>query len=200
MKRTHIAAALIGFWGVFAGESRAQDIRDFTMRQPTSQELVETLRPQTRGIAIAPVAMAGAGSCQVYRQTRGITPVADIAALHVTFAFNSAEISPASIPMLKNLGEALKSAELSASCMQIEGHTDSKGSDAYNQTLSQRRAQSVVQYLAKSLGVEEDRLLAVGKGESDPIADNGTDAGRQKNRRVQIVNIGYAKAVVQRNN
>ena len=199
MKRTRIAAALIGLLGVTVGESRAQDVRDFTTHQPTSQELVETLRPQTRGIAIAPVAMAAAGSCQAYRQTRGITPVADIAALHITFAFNSAEISSESLPMLKNLGEALKSAELSTSCMQIEGHTDSKGSDAYNQTLSQRRAQSVIRYLEKSLGVEEDRLLAVGKGESDPIADNSTDLGRRKNRRVQIVNIGYAKAVAHRN-
>jgi outer membrane protein OmpA-like peptidoglycan-associated protein len=83
--------------------------------------------------------------------------------------------------------------------MQIEGHTDSKGSDTYNQTLSQRRAQSVIRYLAKSLGVKEDRLLAVGKGESDPIADNSTDSGRQKNRRVQIVNIGHAKAVAHSN-
>ena len=199
MKRTRIAAAVIGFWGVLAGESRGQEVQDFTTYQPTSQELVETLRPRTRGIAIVPVAMAGAGSCQAYRQTRGITPVADIAALHVTFAFNSAEITRESLPLLRNVGEALKSNELSASCMQIEGHTDSKGGDAYNQTLSQRRAQSVIRYLAKSLGVEEDRLLAVGKGESDPIADNSTDSGRQKNRRVQIVNIGHAKAVAHSN-
>jgi len=57
MKRTLIASALIGFLGTTVGESRAQDVRDFTTRQPTSQELVDTLRPQTRGIAIAPVAM-----------------------------------------------------------------------------------------------------------------------------------------------
>lgn len=199
MKRTRIASALIGLLGIMVNESQAQDVRDFTTHQPTSRELVETLQPRTRGIALAPVAMAGAGSCQAYRQTRGITPVADIAALQVTFAFNSAEITPESLPLLNNVGAVLKSAELSASCMQIEGHTDSKGSDTYNQTLSQRRAQSVIRYLTKSLGVEEDRLLAVGKGESDPIADNSTDTGRQKNRRVQIVNIGYAKAVAQRN-
>jgi outer membrane protein OmpA-like peptidoglycan-associated protein len=199
MKRTLIASALIGFLGVTAGASRAQEVQDFTTHQPTSQELVETLRPRTRGIAIAPVAMVGVGSCQVYRQTRGIAPVADIAALHVTFAFNSAEIAPESLPILKSLGEALKSNELGTSCMQIEGHTDSKGSDAYNQKLSQRRAQSVIRYLAKSFGVEEDRLLAAGKGEIEPIADNSTDAGRQKNRRVQVVNLGAPKAVAQEN-
>lgn len=199
MKRTLIASALIGFLGVTVGASRGQEVQDLTTHQPTSQELVETLRPRTRGIAIAPVAMAGVGSCQVYRQTRGIAPVADIAALHITFAFDSAEIDRESLPTLKSLGEALKSNELGTSCMQIEGHTDSKGSDAYNQKLSQRRAQSVIRYLAKSLGVEEDRLLAVGKGEIEPIADNGTDTGRQKNRRVQVINLGAPKAVAQGN-
>ncbi len=199
MKRTLIASALVGCLGLglSSSESRAQEVRDFTTHQPTSKELIETLRPQTRGIALAPVAMAVAGSCQAYRQTRGIAPVADIAALHITFAFNSAELAPESLPVLKNLGEALKGNELGASCIQIEGHTDSKGSDAYNQKLSQRRAQSVVRYLAKSLSVEEDRLLAAGKGESEPIADNGTDSGRQKNRRVQVVNLGAPKAVAQ---
>ena len=199
MKRVLITSALVGCLGLglSSSESRAQEVRDFTTHQPTSQELIETLQPRTRGIAIAPVAMAVAGSCQVYGKTRGITPVADIAALHVPFDFNSAELKPESLPILKSLGEALKSGELSASCIQIEGHTDSKGSDAYNQTLSQRRAQSVIRYLAKSLGVEEDRLLAVGKGKSEPIADNSTDSGRQKNRRVQVVNLGAPKAVAQ---
>ena len=89
----------------------------------------------------------------------------------------------------------MKSNELASSCIQIEGHTDSKGSDAYNRQLSQRRAQSVMQYLAQKLGVPHDRLIPVGKGESEPIADNGVAAGRQKNRRVQIVNLGYPKAI-----
>lgn len=199
MKRTLIASALVGCLGLglSSSESRAQEVRDFTMHQPTSKELIETLQPPTRGIAITSAAMAVAGSCQAYGQTRGIAPVADIAALHITFAFNSAELAPESLPVLKSLGEALKSNELGTSCIQIEGHTDSKGSDAYNQKLSQRRAQSVIRYLAKSFGVEEDRLLAAGKGESEPIADNSTDSGRQKNRRVQVVNLGAPKAVAQ---
>jgi outer membrane protein OmpA-like peptidoglycan-associated protein len=199
MKRTLVASALIGFLGVAPSISTAQEVQDFTGSQPTSRELIDVLRPRTRGIAIAPVAMAAAGSCQAYRQTRGIAPVADIAALHVTFAFNSAEIAPESLPVLKSLGEALKSNELGTSCMQIEGHTDSKGSEAYNQKLSERRAQSVIRYLVKSLGVEEDRLLTVGKGEIEPIADNNTDAGRQKNRRVQVVNLGGPKVVTHGN-
>lgn len=175
----------------------AQKIHDINGRQPTSAELVEILRPRMRGIALA---SQSAATCAEYRQTRGIapvgvTPVADIAALHVTFAFNSAQVMPDSIPTLRRLGEALQNSELDTSCIQIEGHTDSVGSDNYNLKLSQRRAESVVRYLVQNMGIKVDRLVAVGKGEQTPIADNATDDGRQKNRRVQIVNLGYAKVV-----
>ena len=71
---------------------------------------------------------------------------------------------------------------------EIEGHTDSVGSEAYNQKLSQRRAQAVVKYLVDKFGIKAERLSAKGYGESKPIADNATEAGRQKNRRV-VANI-----------
>jgi OOP family OmpA-OmpF porin len=123
--------------------------------------------------------------------------VADIAAIHVNFAFNSARLLPETLPTLRRLGEALKSTELETSCIQIEGHTDSIGSDDYNLKLSQRRAESVVRYLTQQVGVKADRLSPVGKGKQEPIATNVTDAGRRKNRRVQIVNLGYAKATTE---
>jgi outer membrane protein OmpA-like peptidoglycan-associated protein len=184
----------------------AQTVRDLTRHAPTAKELVDTLRPRMRGIPsgsrgvglIGGAVVAGA-TCEVYRQTRGIKPVADVAAIKVEFAFNSARLSPETFQTLRALGEALRSGELETSCFQIEGHTDSKGSDAYNLRLSQRRAQSVVQYLIEQIGVEADRLFAVGKGEQEPIADNSTGEGRQKNRRVQIVNLGYPKAAAQVN-
>jgi outer membrane protein OmpA-like peptidoglycan-associated protein len=69
--------------------------------------------------------------------------------------------------------------------VRVEGHTDSQGNDDYNMRLSQDRAQAVVDYLA-SHGVEADRLVAKGFGETKPIADNGTSDGRAKNRRVAI--------------
>lgn len=68
----------------------------------------------------------------------------------------------------------------------IEGHTDSRGSDEYNQELSKRRAAAVEEALA-SRGIERGRVEAVGKGEGFPVASNDTDAGRQQNRRVEIV-------------
>ena len=69
----------------------------------------------------------------------------------------------------------------------LEGHTDSKGDDAYNQRLSERRAESVRRWLAEKERVDGAKLTARGFGESRPVASNDTDAGRQKNRRVEVV-------------
>ena len=68
---------------------------------------------------------------------------------------------------------------------EVAGHTDSKGSDAYNQSLSERRAGNVRGYLVDQ-GVDASRMTAVGYGESQPVADNGTEAGRAENRRVEL--------------
>jgi len=68
----------------------------------------------------------------------------------------------------------------------VEGHTDSVGADAYNLALSDRRAKSVFDYLT-SRGVDPARIKSVGKGESEPVADNKTAEGRQENRRVMLI-------------
>lgn len=68
----------------------------------------------------------------------------------------------------------------------VEGHADSKGTDVYNQKLSQRRAQAVVDYLTEKVGIASNRLKAVGYGESKPAYSNDTEAGQAKNRRVQF--------------
>jgi outer membrane protein OmpA-like peptidoglycan-associated protein len=70
--------------------------------------------------------------------------------------------------------------------VQIEGHTDSKGSVEYNQGLSERRANAIKSALVKMTMVDAGRLNAVGFGESKPIATNDTEAGRAKNRRVDL--------------
>ena len=69
----------------------------------------------------------------------------------------------------------------------IEGHTDSRGSPAYNKKLSEERAQSVYEILVLKYGVDQKRLKAVGYGEGKPIADNRTDSSREQNRRVEII-------------
>ena len=71
--------------------------------------------------------------------------------------------------------------------MTLEGHTDSLGTDGYNSSLSQRRAMAVRQYLVSSFGIPESQLAAIGKGKSDPVASNDSDAGRLQNRRVDFI-------------
>lgn len=84
---------------------------------------------------------------------------------------------------LENMAETLKKYE--DTNILIEGHTDSSGSNDYNQELSRNRASAVSRYLL-SLGVSPDRLQTTGYGEDQPIADNETAAGRQENRRVEV--------------
>ena len=70
--------------------------------------------------------------------------------------------------------------------MNVIGHTDSTGPDVYNQKLSERRAQAVAEYFASEGQVPRETLRVSGMGESEPIADNGTEVGRSRNRRVVI--------------
>jgi outer membrane protein OmpA-like peptidoglycan-associated protein len=110
-------------------------------------------------------------------------------ALTVEFAFNAADILPQAAHTLQAVAEALQAPELAGARLQIEGHTDSVGSDPYNLRLSERRARSVKQYLVRQYRLAPERLLAVGRGEPEPIAENATPEGRQKNRRVELVNL-----------
>jgi outer membrane protein OmpA-like peptidoglycan-associated protein len=102
---------------------------------------------------------------------------------NVTFATDSSDLSPAFFDVLNSVGKVL--AEFDQTVVEVAGHTDSTGSEQYNQSLSERRAGSVASYL-RSQGVISDRLITVGMGELRPVADNGTSAGRQANRRVEI--------------
>jgi outer membrane protein OmpA-like peptidoglycan-associated protein len=102
---------------------------------------------------------------------------------NITFATNSSDLSPAFFDVLNSVGKVLK--EFNQTVVEVAGHTDSTGSDAYNQSLSERRANSVAQYL-QSQGVIRDRLITVGMGETRPVADNNTAEGKQLNRRVEI--------------
>jgi ompA/motB domain protein len=101
----------------------------------------------------------------------------------VNFAFNSSELSSSAKTNLDKLAKVLVNNP--DTNINIYGHTDSKGTDAYNMTLSEKRANSVVNYLA-SHGVKRNRMFAKGMGESDPVATNETEAGRAENRRVEF--------------
>lgn len=101
----------------------------------------------------------------------------------ITFDYDRADVKPQFHGVLNNLATTLN--QFPQTRIQIAGHTDSNGSDAYNMQLSQQRANSVRSYLTRA-GVAPQRMQAVGYGESRPIADNGTDYGRAQNRRVEI--------------
>jgi outer membrane protein OmpA-like peptidoglycan-associated protein len=102
---------------------------------------------------------------------------------NVTFATDSSDLSPAFFDVLNSVGTVLD--EFDQTVVEVAGHTDSTGSHAYNQSLSERRSASVASYL-RGRGVISERLITVGMGETYPIADNNTPDGRQANRRVEI--------------
>ncbi len=102
---------------------------------------------------------------------------------NITFATDSSDLSPAFFDVLNSVGKVLN--EFGKTVVEVAGHTDSTGSEQYNQSLSERRAASVSKYL-QSQGIMSQRLITVGMGELRPVADNGTPEGRQANRRVEI--------------
>ncbi|MGX1173375.1 OmpA family protein [Pseudomonas sp. R151218B TE3479] len=103
----------------------------------------------------------------------------------VHFEFNKATLTPADRDVLSTVATRLKQ-ETSTAQLRVTGHTDSVGSDAYNQKLSEKRANSVVQYLVEN-GVPRASFVSVsGAGESQPVADNKTADGRAMNRRTEI--------------
>ena len=103
------------------------------------------------------------------------------------FDFDKATLKPAGKAKLDDLVGKVKGINLEV--IIAVGHTDSVGSDAYNQKLSVKRAESVKAYLV-SKGIEKNRIYTEGKGEKQPVADNKTTEGRAKNRRVEIEVVG----------
>jgi outer membrane protein OmpA-like peptidoglycan-associated protein len=114
-----------------------------------------------------------------------------VALYGVVFEFNKSTLQPASDPVLQKVADLL--AKDSTLKLEVQGHTDNVGSDAYNQTLSEARARSVADWLTKH-GAATARLSAKGYGKTMPVADNNTDEGRAKNRRVEIANPACAQA------
>jgi outer membrane protein OmpA-like peptidoglycan-associated protein len=102
---------------------------------------------------------------------------------NITFAFDSSNLQPQFYPVLDNVASTLN--EYNQTVIEVAGHTDSVGSDSYNQQLSVQRANSVAAYLS-SKGIMQQRMITVGAGESRPVASNDTEAGRAQNRRVEI--------------
>jgi outer membrane protein OmpA-like peptidoglycan-associated protein len=139
----------------------------------SAQQIIEQLAP--------PVAPANSPS--QYR-TRNLKPVQRSIDLVIQFDFDSARLQSVSKPLLEQLAEAMKSERLAKMQFQIEGHTDSKGSDIYNKNLSQRRADAVQEFL-KQQGIESKRMATRGLGFSQLLYPDQPQAA--ENRRVRII-------------
>ncbi len=101
----------------------------------------------------------------------------------ITFAYDRYDIQPQFVPTLNEIAQTLRA--YPSTMIDVYGHTDSTGTEAYNQTLSERRAQAVANYLIAQ-GISSARIATRGYGELQPIASNETEEGRAANRRVEL--------------
>jgi outer membrane protein OmpA-like peptidoglycan-associated protein len=174
----------------------------------TADQILKALAPKkplTRGLSMAPPAEPAVNAAEGKfvdtlrnRTTRSLSlgereQIASIAKdkpkidLEITFDYNSANISGKAQPAVQALGKALSSADLKGSTFVVAGHTDAVGGEAYNQDLSERRADSIKRYLVDKFGIAGADLVTVGYGKSKPKDPNAPMD--PSNRRVQVVNM-----------
>jgi outer membrane protein OmpA-like peptidoglycan-associated protein len=175
----------------------------------TEDQIVRALAPAkkaplTRGLSIAPQAdPAAAAEGRLLQNIRGratrslsASEREEISAiakdkpnidLEITFDYNSADISTKSLPSVQALGKALTNPDLKGSTFVVAGHTDAAGGEAYNQDLSERRADSIKRYLTGKYSIAAADLVTVGYGKSKLKDPNQPMA--EANRRVQVVNM-----------
>jgi len=174
--------------------------------QPTVDQIIKALTPKnvTRSLSLAPAAAAkNTDETQFLdslrnRKTRSLTldereKIASIAEdkpnidLEINFEYNSAKISSSAMPAARTLGQALSSSAFKGSTFVVEGHTDAKGGEKYNQDLSERRAEAIKQFLSENYGIPAANLVSVGFGKTKlKVVDNPL---APENRRVQVVNM-----------
>jgi outer membrane protein OmpA-like peptidoglycan-associated protein len=145
---------------------------------PVAQPLLASL--DTSNVALEPVGNLSAEACE------GRFEILSRAG-NIYFDKGSDQLKPESSAFIASIGAILS--KCPGMVVEVGGHTDSAGSDAYNLTLSERRAQSVVQNLMH-LGLKDSFLIARGYGETQPVASNGTFEGRSRNRRIEFRVLG----------
>jgi outer membrane protein OmpA-like peptidoglycan-associated protein len=173
----------------------------------STDQILSALQPKplTRGLSAGPqidpaVKAKEIGFVQTIRnrKTRSLSmgereEIAEIAStkpkidLDIQFDYNSADISASSLPAVQSLGQALSNANLKGSTFIVAGHTDAIGGEAFNQGLSERRADSIKKYLVDKFGIAGSDLVTVGYGKDKPKDPNAPMD--PINRRVQVVNM-----------
>jgi outer membrane protein OmpA-like peptidoglycan-associated protein len=155
-------------------------------QQPSTEDIIRQLDPATAVTTRPGLRETPWGNKGITEEgTDTATPTID---LNVPFDYNSDKLTPDGIITLRRLGEALKDPRLASYRFKIAGHTDAKGTAGYNQKLSERRAQSVRDYLVFQYDLAPNRLETAGYGFTQP-ADPGHPEDAI-NRRVQVTNIG----------
>jgi outer membrane protein OmpA-like peptidoglycan-associated protein len=200
--RVQLASAALGVAvGLFAavGIGAAAD-------DPSEEQILNALRPKkvTRSMSVNPEDAARNAENERFidavrtKRTRSLSmgereKVATIAAekptidLEIKFDYNSAKIGPQAVPAVTKLGKALTSSDLNGGVFLVAGHTDAKGGEAYNQELSDKRAEAVKKYLVENFSVKPDHLVAVGYGKTR-LKDKEHPTS-EENRRVQVSNM-----------
>ena len=154
---------------------------------PNTQQMIEALKPRTRGLRNLVVGEAAASAAAGEVAASAAMPAAPPSlSMAIRFDFDSAHLRPEGAAVLDRLASALQTPDLKGSRYRIEGHTDAKGDAAYNLRLSQQRADEVRRFLVAH-GVSLPRLSAVGRGAQEP-ANPLLPLGAE-NRRVRIVNV-----------
>src|SRR5271155_3396306 len=184
----------------------------FAGEDVSADTIVRALQPKplTRSLPMTPAPDAAATAEQGRfvatlrnRKTRSLSSgereeIATIAAdkpdidLEITFDYNSADISASSLSSVQALGKALSNPNLKGSTFVVAGHTDAVGGEAYNQDLSERRADSIKRYLVDKFSIASNDLITVGYGKSKP--KDPSAPMDPANRRVQVVNLASKTA------
>jgi len=173
--------------------------------QSSAEQIIQALKPArlTRSLTTSPADAARKAEETKFvnslrnRPTRSLTTtereqITSIAQtrpsidLEVNFEYNSDRIGSKATPQVTALGEALSNAELKGGTFIVAGHADAKGSDTYNQGLSERRADAVKQFLSEKYGIDASNLVTVGYGKTR--LKNPSEPFSSENRRVQVIN------------
>jgi outer membrane protein OmpA-like peptidoglycan-associated protein len=197
LRKSMIRAGLTGSlaWAAFGAPALAGDL--------SQQQIIDALTPRAATRSLTAAAPTGSDHSALIdklrrRGTRSLTTterdeIASMAGerpavdLQVYFDFDSAVITSKAVPQLTNLGNALADPGLKDALVTINGHTDAKGTDPYNQKLSERRAEAIKQYLVDHFRLPRENLVTVGYGKQHP--KNPDDLFAAENRRVEVVNL-----------
>lgn len=175
----------LGLPALSVAEERA-GLTDFRMRSNYSvEELAQALFPAATAAPVVRTRGIGPPQARPWLPTALPTVI-----LNVPFASNSDVIPSQSYAEIDKLGTVLSWPQYTDYRIQLEGHTDSQGTARANQLLSEKRVQSIKDYLVQRFQIAPERVRTVGYGESRPIASNDTPEGRSQNRRVEVVNLG----------